>query len=66
MADNVHDVAAAIIERHHPIDPLKLQKLVYFAAGEYIALTGTPMFPEALEAWDHGPVVYDLDTAAES
>lgn len=28
----------------------------------YLALTGTPMFPEPLEAWDDGPVVYDLST----
>lgn len=60
MAESVHDVAAAIIERHHPIDPLKLQKLVYFAAGEFISLANQPMFPEPVEAWDYGPVVYDL------
>src|SRR5665213_1575576 len=54
------DVAAAIIERLHPIDPLKLEKLVFYAAGEYAALTGLPLFPEALEAWEYGPAVYDV------
>ncbi|MGB8197885.1 MAG: type II toxin-antitoxin system antitoxin SocA domain-containing protein [Acidimicrobiales bacterium] len=57
---NALDVAAAIVERIHPIDPLKLQKLVFYAAGEYAALTGERMFPEELEAWEYGPAVYDL------
>ncbi len=60
MAMTVHDVAAAVVARHHPIDQLKLQKIVFYAAGEYSALTGLPMFPEPIEAWDYGPVVYDL------
>jgi uncharacterized phage-associated protein len=54
------DVAAAIVKRHQPIDQLKLQKILFYAAGEYAALTGEAMFPEPLEAWDWGPVVYDL------
>jgi len=60
MAQAVHDVAAAVITLCNPIDPLKLQKLVFFAAAEYAALTDEPMFPEPVEAWDYGPVVYDL------
>lgn len=60
MSPTVHDVAAAVVERHHPIDQLKLQKVIYFAAGEYAALTGEAMFPEPIEAWDYGPVIYDL------
>lgn len=57
---NVNDVAAAIMERHQPIDKLKLQKIIFYAAGEYAALTGLAMFPEPIEAWDWGPVIYDL------
>jgi uncharacterized phage-associated protein len=57
---NALDVAAAIVERLHPIDPLKLEKLVFYAAGEYAALTGLPLFPEDLEAWEYGPAVYDV------
>jgi len=53
-------VAAAIVERLHPIDTLKLEKLVFYAAGEYAALTGLPLFPEELEAWEYGPAVYDI------
>lgn len=36
---------------------LKLQKLLYYAQGTHLALTGTPLFPEDVEAWLHGPVV---------
>lgn len=42
------------------ISNLKLQKLVYYAQGFSLALTGSPMFAEHLEAWLHGPVVPDL------
>jgi uncharacterized phage-associated protein len=57
---SVYDISAAIVERHQPIDKLKLQKIIFYAAGEYAALTGSAMFPEPIEAWDWGPVVYDL------
>lgn len=36
---------------------LKLQKLLYFAQGEYLAKTGSPLFKDPIEAWDLGPVV---------
>jgi uncharacterized phage-associated protein len=37
---------------------LKLQKLLYYAQGFYIAMHGgEPLFGEPIEAWDHGPVV---------
>lgn len=39
------------------ISNLKLQKLLYYAQGFCLALTGQPLFPEAIEAWTHGPVV---------
>jgi len=39
---------------------LKLQKLVYYAQGFYLALYDEPLFPEHIEAWTHGPVVPDL------
>ena len=55
---SAHDVAAAVIFDSGPIDALKLQKLVFLAAGEYLALTGKPMFGEDFEAWDYGPVVH--------
>jgi uncharacterized phage-associated protein len=39
---------------------LKLQKLVYYAQGFSLALTGEPLFNERIEAWQHGPVVPSL------
>jgi uncharacterized phage-associated protein len=39
---------------------LKLQKLVYYAQGFSLALTGKPLFNETIEAWQHGPVVPSL------
>ena len=40
-----------------PVDPMKLQKLIYFAHGWYLALTGRPLITEHPEAWDYGPVI---------
>lgn len=39
---------------------LKLQKLVYYAQGFSLAITGKPLFNETIEAWQHGPVVPSL------
>ena len=39
------------------ISNLKLQKLLYYAQGFQLALTDTPLFPEQIRKWAHGPVV---------
>lgn len=39
------------------ISNLKLQKLVYYAQGFWLAIHGRPLFDEEIEAWTHGPVV---------
>lgn len=39
------------------ISNLKLQKLIYYAQGFHLALFGSPLFSEPIEAWQHGPVV---------
>lgn len=39
------------------ISNLKLQKLAYYAQGFSLALTGSPLFADPVEAWLHGPVV---------
>ena len=39
------------------LTPLKLQKLVYFAHGWYLALTGEPLILETIQAWQYGPVI---------
>ena len=40
-----------------PIDPLTMQKLVYFAEGWHLALLDTSLVIEQFEAWKRGPVV---------
>lgn len=42
------------------ISPLKLQKLVYYAQAWSLALKDKPLFPEEIQAWVHGPVVYKI------
>jgi len=39
---------------------LKLQKLVYYAQGFHLAITGKPLFDEPIVAWVHGPVCVSL------
>jgi uncharacterized phage-associated protein len=64
MAD-VFDVANYILEISQSdsddeesifISHMQLQKLVYFCQGYYLALEGSPLFNEVIEAWNHGPV----------
>jgi uncharacterized phage-associated protein len=42
------------------IDPLKLQKLVYFANGWWLATKGQPLASEQPQVWRHGPVFKSL------
>ena len=42
------------------ISNLKLQKLVYFAQGYYLAMYDKPLFEDPIHAWQHGPVVESL------
>ena len=41
------------------ISNLKLQKLLYFVQGFFLALDDKPCFSNRIEAWDFGPVVPD-------
>jgi len=40
----------------HPTH-MKLQKLLYYAQGAFLALKDELLFEEDIRAWDHGPVV---------
>lgn len=44
-------------DRGDPVSNLKLQKLLYYAQGWYLAQNDAPLFQERIEAWVHGPVV---------
>ncbi|BDG46395.1 type II toxin-antitoxin system antitoxin SocA domain-containing protein [Parageobacillus sp. KH3-4] len=62
---NVLEVAKYFIAKSIPGTPkavthLKLQKLVYYAQGFYLAVHNKPLFGERIEAWVHGPVCPSL------
>lgn len=42
------------------ISNLKLQKLLYYAQGSFLALRNEILFIEPIVAWKHGPVVEDV------
>lgn len=39
------------------ISPMKLQKILYFAASEYAKSAGEPLLDGRFEAWKYGPVL---------
>ena len=46
------------IESRNPVNPMKLQKLIYFAHGFHLALyNNTPLIKEEICAWKYGPVI---------
>lgn len=47
-------------DRQLLIDPMKLQKLIYYAHGWHLALTGQPLLDRSVEAWQYGPVLPDV------
>jgi len=55
------DIAEYIL-RQFPglVDAMKLQKLLYYTQAWSLAWGRGPMFPEAIEAWENGPVVPEV------
>lgn len=39
---------------------LKLQKILYYLQGYYLAIYDEPLFEDEIEAWKYGPVVNDV------
>jgi len=39
-----------------PVDPMKAQKLSFFAHGYYLASSGVPLIEGSFQAWPFGPV----------
>jgi len=40
-----------------PVSPMKLQKIMYFAASEYAKKTDSPLIMEPFQVWTYGPVI---------
>lgn len=59
---SAHDVAAYILDKLRDVTGLKIQKLVYYCQAWSLAWFQRPLFPERVEAWQHGPVVPDIYT----
>lgn len=58
---NVHDVAAYILEKSPGgMTAMKLEKLVYYAKAWHLVWDTSELFPERVQAWANGPVVYEL------
>jgi len=57
---NVFDVAGYILEKCGPMTAMKLQKLVYYCQAWSLVWDEQCLFPEKIEAWANGPVVYEL------
>ncbi len=64
ISEKLDKIQRTIINVHRELfdespSPMKLQKLCYYAQG-YALAEGKLLFSEDFEAWQHGPVVYDL------
>lgn len=64
MAD-IFDVADFFIQLANQSEDdqmtnLKLNKLLYYAQGTFLARTGKPLFDNLIEAWSLGPVVPEV------
>lgn len=57
VANAFIDIAA---ENGFYLTNLKLQKLVYFAHGWYLAFTDKPLISEDVQSWQYGPIIHDL------
>lgn len=62
MAYNALDVARKVIAATNEavgdsITNLKLQKLLYYLQGHWLATFDGPLFGDKIEAWRYGPVV---------
>lgn len=57
---SVKDIAAYALRTSGPMSAMKLQKLVYYSQAWFLVARGRALFSEAIQAWAHGPVVYEL------
>lgn len=67
----VYDVSAYLISKADisegdGMTNLKLQKLLYYCQGFALVLLNKPLFTNAIDAWQHGPVVRVVYNAYKS
>lgn len=48
------------IQKGYPVNPMKLQKMVYFAHGLNLAKNNKPLINDEVQAWDYGPVIPNI------
>lgn len=64
MAYSAVEIAAGFIKKgkaeKKPFSQMKLQCMVYYAHGYYLALNKEPLFTEAVEAWEVGPAIQNV------
>lgn len=62
IIDDIADFFLTIVDRESEstITPLKLQKILYYAQGYYLAINDEELFPDDFQAWAHGPVNVDI------
>lgn len=60
IADFFIDFGKKLGKSDNDITNLKLNKLLYFSQGAYLAKYDKPLFSNKIEAWTHGPVVVDV------
>ena len=53
-------IASTDLEHGELISNLKLQKLLYYMQGYFMAVFGEQLFDNEIEAWQYGPVVRDM------
>jgi uncharacterized phage-associated protein len=59
---NANDIAEWFVrysadELGAPVDPMSLEKLIYYAQAFHLVLTDEPLFSDEIEAWKLGPVI---------
>lgn len=48
------------MEQGDTVSNLKLQKILYYLQGYFMAVFGRKLFDNAIEAWNYGPVVREV------